>query len=225
MTQRDVFMQGEADQWYERNRNALSDEQKILKDPLLRVFSSWVPASAPLSVLEVGCANGWRLKALREIWPQATFFGIDPSSKAIAQSESRKIQLQVGTAEKLPYKNSSINLLVFGFCLYLVDRDHLFEIAAEADRVLAENGKIAILDFFSDRPYSNPYTHRAGIRSFKMDYSKLWSWNPAYKLDTHSVMSHDGGPLENPDDAIAVSILQKDSGQVWGNEFIDRTKT
>ena len=46
----------------------------------------------------------------------------------------------MGTADKLPFEDQSVDILVYGFCLYLCDREDMFNIAAEANRVIKSSG-------------------------------------------------------------------------------------
>jgi ubiquinone/menaquinone biosynthesis C-methylase UbiE len=73
--------------------------------------------------------------------------GLDPSAKAISALNDAGLRGVVGTAEALPQADQSVDLLIYGFCLYLCDRDDLFQIAAEAHRVLKPKSWLAILDF------------------------------------------------------------------------------
>jgi hypothetical protein len=47
-----------------------------------------------------------------------------------------------------------------------------------------------------------------------MDYSRLFSWNPAYSIILSSVFAHQGNDVPgDPDERVAVSLLRKDMGQ------------
>jgi len=117
-------------------------------------------------------------------------YGVDPSSEAVKFAKQRGLDARQGTAESLPFDDSAFDIVVFGFCLYLCDRDDLFRIASEADRVLKNPGWLLILDFFSPTPTKREYHHRSGLFSYKMDYRTLFTWNPAYTTVTHRVRHH-----------------------------------
>jgi len=183
MRQAEVFLKGEGDEWYERNRDAELN-------PI--VVSSIVTSNIrPASVLEVGCGNGRYLGELHRLYrainqePIRTL-GIDPSSKAI--KEARKnypgIKFRVDDAsEGLNFEcgnQTHYDLIIFGFCLYLLDRTDLFYVVAASDAILNDGGYIAIHDFDTLRPHKVPYKHKDGIFSYKMDHSQLWLSNPAY---------------------------------------------
>jgi len=137
----------------------------------------------PRTVLEIGCSDGWRLEIINRKY-KAKCYGIDPSEKAIMEGRENypSLNLEKGTAENLPYKNNQFETVILGFCLYLCDRDDLFKIACEVDRVLKNNGCIIILDFNTPFAYRNNYIHFTGLYTYKMDYAKMFSWNPYYTV-------------------------------------------
>jgi ubiquinone/menaquinone biosynthesis C-methylase UbiE len=210
MGQKDVFRDSEGDRYFERNRDRLAS-LGVAED---RVLASLRPlALQPRAILEIGCSNGWRLEALRQAYG-AVCHGIDPSVRAVESGRAAfpHLTLHVGTADQLPFDAKSFDVVIFGFCLYLCDREDLFRIAAEADRVLREKGHLVVFDFFPPSPYRNPYAHRPGIYSYKMDYTGMFRWNPSYALIAHHLFpAVEGGSLDAPDDRLSVSILRKDS--------------
>jgi ubiquinone/menaquinone biosynthesis C-methylase UbiE len=210
--QKILFEQGEADAWYERNRNGVSSFNAE-DDLVIRNLHPYIRTG--MTIAEVGCALAGRLNALTVI-ASGSGLGVDPSAKAIHDATTLHpgLRLSQGTAESLPWKDKSVDMLVYGFCLYLCDREDLFKIAAEGDRVVSEGGVICILDFQPPFPYKNHYSHLDGVFSYKLDYSSLWSWNPAYVLlkeevCDHSMAKHCGQSGIVPDERIGVTILQK----------------
>jgi SAM-dependent methyltransferase len=209
--QREAFRTSEGDAWHARNRSFMEDlPERVRRDPVLRALRAL--ELAPKSVLEVGCANGYRLEALRGLYG-AECFGIEPSAAAVEDARQRfgALHVQVGTADELPFEDGRFDALIFGFCLYLCDRGDLFKIAYQADRVLADGGFLCIYDFFAPGiPYRNPYAHLPGLYSYKMDYARLFLGNPAYSSVYHSVIPEAGGPPSaDPDQRIAVTVLHK----------------
>ena len=116
--------------------------------------------------------------------------GLDPSEKAIAEVTAAGYSGVVGTAESLPLPDKSVDLLIYGFCLYLCDRDDLFRIASEAHRVLKPQSWLAILDFWSRHQRINDYHHRAGIQSYKDDMPGMFRWHPSYVITDHCLRHH-----------------------------------
>lgn len=208
--QREAFRTSEGDAWHARNRAFMENlPERLQRDPVLRAFRAL--ELAPKRVLEIGCANGYRLEALRGLYG-AECFGIEPSAAAVDDAKQRfeAVQVQVGTADELPFEDARFDALIFGFCLYLCDRGDLFKIAYQADRVLADGGFLCIYDFAPGIPYRNPYSHLPGLYSYKMDYTRLFLGNPAYTSVYHSVIPEAGGaPTGDADQRIGVSVLHK----------------
>ena len=210
MKQREVFLRSEGNAWLERNSpqgsGALPDS-----DELLLAILQLPPAQAalPAKLLEIGCSSGSRLAWLRQ---NRGFdcYGLDPSAKAVEAARAQGVVAQQGTADKLPFDTAAFDIVVFGFCLYLCDREDLFQIASEADRVLRNPGWIVIHDFYSPTPCQRPYHHQKGIFSFKMDYRTLFSWHPGYCNYFHKVGHHvDGTFTDDRDEWVAISTLRK----------------
>ena len=208
-SQRDSFLEGEGDAWFKRNKqiNVGDLETWQAGDPLIPLLLP-IPllnTSESLAV-EVGCGQGLRLAALHKLrnW---NVKGIDPSSDAVKAAVSLGVEAVVGTAEQLPFADKSVDLLIFGFCLYLCDRSDLFQIAAEADRVLKPNSWLAILDFWSPEPKVNPYHHLSGIYSYKTDLTKMFTWHPSYILNDHRLFHHSTRQLTDDSSEWTASTL------------------
>ena len=130
--QKDIFLTSEGDEWFLRNKekyNHTKNQESLLIKSLQNI------EAAPTTILEIGCSNGIRLNDLRNTFGAACY-GIEPSALAIEEGKISfpSLTLQVGTADSLPFADTTFDLIVFGFCLYLCDRKDLFKIAAEADR-------------------------------------------------------------------------------------------
>lgn len=209
MNQKDTFLAGEGDAWFQRNceKTAKADAASDMILSAIK-YAELPPVSR---VLEIGCADGSRLEILKNNFAGAECFGVDPSEKAVkAGNEKYGHNLQVGTADSLPYEKDFFNLVLFGFSLYLCDRKDLFKIACEADRCLCNGGYLIIKDFYPPLPYRNTYVHCDGISSYKMDYSRMFTWNPAYTEIFRILSSHQGyAQRDIPDERIGVTILHK----------------
>jgi ubiquinone/menaquinone biosynthesis C-methylase UbiE len=212
MKQRDVFLESEGDAWFERNVVQWQPGDGERSDVVLDELTSLFPQPSPdTTLLEVGCGDGARLEWLKENLGFRCS-GVDPSGRAVAAAVVKGVSAQQGTAERLRFADSSFDIVVFGFCLYLCDREDLFRIAAEADRVLRDPGWLLIHDFFSPHPTRREYRHRPGIFSYKMDYRGLFTWHPAYETYSHRVHRHEGAAYsDDPDEWVATSLLRKHS--------------
>ncbi|HOL64126.1 MAG TPA: class I SAM-dependent methyltransferase [Accumulibacter sp.] len=202
--QRDVFLADEADQWFARNKSVLALE----RDDLV-INSLSLVVSKPRRILEIGCANGWRLDRLHQLYA-AECVGIDPSGKAVAQGREifPALDLRVGSADAIPDIDGQFDVVIFGFCFYLIDPVLHFRCVAEADRVLSDNGILVISDFLTPIPYHNVYSHREGVRSYKLEFCRYFLAHPAYNL-IHRTLNHQKSDLFNPDHREGVDILIK----------------
>ena len=175
--QNDAFRRGEGDAYFERNQLSGNPTPTWVEETL----ADYAPFGG--SVLEVGCSDGRRLEALRSLRPDlVTLSGVDPSVAAIdsGQESWPHLDIHVSTADDLTCVTGGYDIVFFGFCLYLCDRDDLFTIAAAAHTKVKIGGIIAILDFDPPSPAKRQYAHLNGLWSYKMDYSQLWACNPEY---------------------------------------------
>jgi len=217
MTQKEIFRIGEGDRWFDRNRKSASPGEDT-EDKVIHLIK--YNELFPKRVLEIGCSNAQRLELIRNAY-QAECYGIDPSSNAIEDGKNRypKISLQVGTADVLPFDTGSFDMIIFGFCLYLCDRKDLFKIAYEADRCLENEGSLIIKDFYPPFAYRNRYSHYDGVFSYKMDYSRMFAWNPAYAEISKIVFTHSGFTLRDvPDEKVAIIVLRKNEQHAYPTE-------
>lgn len=201
---------GAADAWFERNRTKLGGDAEPGKST--RFFARHIRPGQ--RVLEIGTANGHQLHRLKQI-AGCDAYGIDPSPSAIADGRARYpgLALSVGTADKLDFPDGAFDAVIFGFCLYLVDRGLLMRSVAEADRVLARGGRLMIVDFDPAVPHRRPFVHQPGLWSYKMSYPDLWLASPDYALAEKFSYSHvDDGFHPDPDERVAAWVLVKQDG-------------
>ncbi len=209
-----MFSVSEGDRWFERNLSSNFESDKVMQ--ILKIAKI-----LPKKTLEIGCSNGKRLDLIRSTF-NSKCWGVDPSIKAIESGKKNypELMLSVGTADSLKFKDNSFDVIIFGFCLYLCDRDDLFKISFEVDRCLKDGGVIVINDFYSTLPYKNKYSHLEGIYSYKMDYSKMFKWNPYYVEEANMVYGHSGFELKNnPDERVSVVILKKNRHYAYPEEI------
>jgi SAM-dependent methyltransferase len=214
-TQKEIFLSSEGDEWFNRNKASYgpTNENPVV-DLLKRI------ELLPRKILEIGCSNGFRLNQFKEAFGCACS-GIDPSAKAIRDGTARYpgIALHTGTADDLPFENESFDTVIFGFCLYLCDRKDLFKIACEADRVLQNEGTLVITDFYPPFPFKNPYSHNRDIYSYKMNYGRMFTWNPAYTEVASVVFSHSAYGLRDiPNERIATLVIRKNEQYAYPEE-------
>lgn len=192
MKQSDIFLEGEGKAWLDRNKDKLGKTDPVM-DAMDRA------GLVRGNVLEIGCSDGWRLRKLHEIGWCA--YGVDPLGHELGC-------ISRGTADDLPHITGSMDVVIYGFCLYLCDREDLFKIASEGDRVLKDGGYLIIYDFANIVPVKKPYHHKEGVFSYKMEHERLWLWNPAYSLHSRATL----------EDNTSVVILHKRLASAWPNE-------
>ena len=218
-SQGDEFLRGEADAWFERNHSHL----KV--SPARRLLGEWCAShkNEVGRILEIGAGNGLPLAFLSDVL-EADGFGIEPSKQAVENWETlrhevgggTRVSLSVGLASDLPFEDQSFDLVVFGFCLYLVDRPLLYRAIAEADRVLRDGGFLCIEDFDATAPYSNPYQHKEGLFSFKGDYPSIFLSSGHYQLVSKQSYSHSAFQFTPDfDERVSLSLLYKQENDVY----------
>src|SRR6267154_2712557 len=133
MKQADIFAESEGDAWLDRNRALIG------RDPVSEAIDHL--GLKPQRVLEIGCANGWRLAALRGKF-DCEVHGVEPSMQGCIEAAVRGVTVWRITAESLPAGNETYDLVIYGFVLYLCDPVDLFSIVKESDRVLKDKGYV-----------------------------------------------------------------------------------
>lgn len=177
MRQADIFLASEGDAWLARNRGNLG-----AADPVSEAIEK--ADIKPRRVLEIGCANGWRLAALRDKYG-CEVYGVEPSHQACFDAGTLRVPVQQATAERLPIssliKDYLFDVVIYGFCLYLTDPADWFRIVAEGDRVLADSGHLIIHDFSAQETFARRYTHRDGLLAYHVPFRHLWLAHPLYR--------------------------------------------
>ncbi len=192
MNQSAIFLGGEGDNYFRRNKAAI--EVSSTASEIAWLGHALSPFKSKMSsVLEIGCSNGAKLEQICGLL-DAKGQGIDPSKQAVDEGNQRlsgsRVHLHVGAASRLPFDRGTFDFVYFGFCLYLLDRQDLFAATAEADRVLKSGGFLAITDFDPIRRHKRPYHHKEGVFSFKQDYSRSFTESGLYYLVSKNSFSH-----------------------------------
>ena len=172
---KNIFLDGEGDNWFLRNRKKLNNslKDKAILDIVQNIIST--NKKKKINFLEVGCSNSSLLLNLKKKFKNIDIFGIDPSKKAINELKKKGIKSFVGTADKLLFNQKSIDIIFYGFCLYLCDQRDYKKILSNADRVLKSKGTIIILDFYSKKIRKIIYKHDKRISCVKRDFSKIFT--------------------------------------------------
>jgi SAM-dependent methyltransferase len=214
MAQDEIFTDGEADAWFERNAFAMKARTDSDRDPILRVLAQY--GVRPATALEIGASNGYRMHLMAEtIGARCT--AIEPSVKAVEDGRSRypAVKFDVGTASPLPYAAGSFDCVVVCGVFCWLDRSALLQGIAEADRVLKDGGHLIIGDFHPLRPERVRYHHRSDVEVFtyKQDYAAIFRAVNTYELLAAEVFEHgvfEPRPVIPPHERFGVTLLRKD---------------
>jgi ubiquinone/menaquinone biosynthesis C-methylase UbiE len=125
---------------------------------------------AGLRILDVGCGRGDTLRQLLEYGAEPELLtGIDLLDENVKQARRRSPHLQVicGSASRLPFPDSSFDL-VLQFTLFtsILNDEVKRAIAAEMTRILAPGGRILWYDFSFNNP-RNPDVRGIGKREIQ----------------------------------------------------------
>ena len=212
---------------YERHEKA----NPLHISPARKMLAKWLePHKKQINkILEIGARDGVALSFLvNEL--DADGYGIEPSSKAINAWKNKfsheceganRIKLKKGVSSYLPYDEESFDLVLFGFCLYLVDRKMLFRSISEADRVLKSSKFLAIEDFDPSKIIKNDYKHHSGMFSYKQDHSQIFLASNHYALVNKYSYPENGGNKSNfyfqPDinSRVSISLLFKQDNIIY----------
>jgi SAM-dependent methyltransferase len=190
MKQSEAMMQWAGDNWLKRNKPDLGSRDQISN--LLDGTNFISPNS---KVLEIGCANGWRLKKLRDKYG-CEVFGVEPSEAAWKEAKEQNIWVDRGIAASLPYKDAIFDVVIMGFCMWLTEPSEWFRNVAESDRVLKDGGVLIIHDYCEPRPMKRPYNYdeeassQANVWNYFFDWPKLWLAHPAYQMIAESMTAN-----------------------------------
>src|SRR6266446_2395636 len=195
------FLKGEGNAWYYRN---------VDKPRRLPVLEAIKICPSPKKAIEFGCGDGHNIGNIQKTY-ECEAVGIDPSAVALVSARKAfpKVKFITGTAS-YRFLLREYDLVVYGFCLYLCDRESLSSIVSVGDLALKDGGHLIIHDFDPEYPHKVPYHHKNGLFSYKMDYSKLWLANPAYSLVSKTTIP----------DGTAVWVLKKDIAAGWPEETL-----
>ena len=201
------FLNKEGDRWFKRNLNR---DSRNFKD-----INSFIPLIKDKDkILEIGTSDGIKLDYLSRKIPKfnLSLFGIDPSYESInAGSELYpNLNLKQGTSDQIEFDNQYFNVVILGFCLYLVDRELIFKTISEVDRTLKQGGYLVITDFETPFPIKRKYKHLKGLFTYKNNYSNFFLGGSHYSLVNkfHTSPSKDIFNLDI-NERISTSILHK----------------
>jgi SAM-dependent methyltransferase len=107
------------------------------------------------TVVDVGCGDGWLVRAMTRMGAHVTGVEVSPKHLAHAQQippagDEHYIQ---GVAEDLPLPTRSVDVVVFFNSLHHVDEPGLFKALRESARVLKSGGILFVSEPLAEGPY------------------------------------------------------------------------
>lgn len=202
--QREVWAKGVGDDWYERNKSMLGNRD-LASSALMSTQLK------PKDILEVGAANGWRLKKLKNHYG-CNVRGIDVSEEAV-KGAVEGVDIDHGYAHDLPYDDNSFDVVIFGFCLCFISPEDWLAIVSESNRVLRDSGVVVLYDFMGTRFVKRRMQNitldssleKHPVYIYNFNWPELWLSHPAYKIAVE---------LFDLTKSEVATILQKNEGQL-----------
>lgn len=192
MIQVKVFLESEGDAWFSRNRDKLDQGGRVdwpvtLIEEIVNGHKGAAadgPQPEPIrSVLELGCAMGWRLESLRQRLG-IRCVGVDASREAIEHGRRSYpgVEFHQGLLAAVPL-NETFDVVVLQAVLHWVDRSSLAASIAEIDRLVRDGGYLSVGDFLPDFPQRRAYHHLPGqgVYTYKQDYARIFEALGTYR--------------------------------------------
>ena len=125
----------------------------VMRRRALRPIAEWMAGRNQRSLrgLDVGCGTGRLLAFLHQAWPGLKWTGLDLSPPYLAEArrligDTARVKLIEGAAEKLPFDNASVDLVVSSFLLHELPAEIRGKALAEMARVLRPDGLVVVVD-------------------------------------------------------------------------------
>jgi ubiquinone/menaquinone biosynthesis C-methylase UbiE len=102
-------------------------------------------ATPPLRVLDIGCGDGNLIACIRKVYKEAWIWGVDISAQSMEPAKERfhkdeKIRFKVGSVERLPFEDDSIDLVTCTEVLEHAFPNAFLHSFSEIRRVLTRRG-------------------------------------------------------------------------------------
>lgn len=94
-------------------------------------------------ILDIGCGTGGTTAYLKKY---GQVVGLENDTYAYACAKSRNLQVKMGSASKLPFKEGSFDMVTLLDVLYHKNVPHVERVIQEARRVLVSHGTLLITD-------------------------------------------------------------------------------
>jgi SAM-dependent methyltransferase len=208
--QEKVFVEQEADAWF--NRNPAVVEPVAANHRVLKALNS-IELPSEGCLLDIGGATGSVSAGFLRDHPKWKVRVVEPSAKAIAAGKQAFPKLDfaqgsISQREGMPWIDSDVVIVSGVFCV--VDRNVLTQAIANVDAALKNGGLLVISDFDSPSLRANPYKHYPGLFTYKQDYAEIFRTLGTYQLISRQSSKFDGlssGDISDPYDLQWVTVV------------------
>lgn len=135
--------------------------------------------NGPLSLLEIGCGNGYLLKTIRARFSDVGLTGVDYSPDMVALAEQRNIEnckISRGDVGALDSQEASFDVIASERCIInLLGREVQYKAIGELHRVLKSRGLLVLIESFSDGLENlNRARNELGLPDNVVPHHNLW---------------------------------------------------
>jgi ubiquinone/menaquinone biosynthesis C-methylase UbiE len=152
----------QSDGWLSDHSAAIYDTQvevlftgaaDVMRRRAFRPIAEWMAGrnQRALTGLDVGCGTGRLLAFMHDAWPGMKLAGLDLSQPYLAEARrligrTARVKLIEGAAEKLPFDDASLDLVVSSFLMHELPTAVRELALSEMARVLKPGGRVVIVD-------------------------------------------------------------------------------
>jgi ubiquinone/menaquinone biosynthesis C-methylase UbiE len=152
----------QSDGWLSEHSAAIYDTQvevlftgaaDVMRRRAMKPIAEWMAGrnQRTLRGLDVGCGTGRLLAFLHDAWPGLKWTGLDLSPPYLAEARrligrTARVKLIEGAAEKLPFDDASLDLVVSSFLMHELPPEIRAAALEETARVLKPGGLAVIVD-------------------------------------------------------------------------------
>lgn len=174
-----ILKQKEADNYFIRKNKLFSSPVNNKIEEFLALCNLKVS-----SILEIGCANGYKLAKYQKMLKLKSCFGVDLSKKAIKDGKKRykKINFRNLSSLEIDKIKPKFDMIICGFFLYQLDREDIFLQFDKIFKKLNNSGYLLIEDFDPLFNHSNKSLHNKKLKSYKMSFDNFLVQSGLFKL-------------------------------------------
>jgi ubiquinone/menaquinone biosynthesis C-methylase UbiE len=125
----------------------------VMRRAAFRPLAAWLKGRNQREIVgvDLGCGTGRLLAFLHDAWPGLRLTGVDLSPPYLAEARrlignTARVKLIEGAAEKLPFEDASVDVVVSSFLLHELPPDVRLAVLKEAARVLKPDGLAVLVD-------------------------------------------------------------------------------